>query len=184
MEKTKIDRRILKSQAAIKTSFIELLTENTFDKITVKDICEGANIGNRTFYLHYMDKFDLLDKLIEEHLEDLKEICLQKKSLSIVEGSRIWFGYFQQNREFFSTLFNGNATNSFRSQLLTIITTDIGSKIDHEKIQRKGLTDDVYLRFLGMAIIGLIEMYLEDAENTDINSLADQVGRLVEHNLS
>jgi len=35
-----------------------------------------------------------------------------------------------------------------------------------------------------MAIIGVIEMYLEDAENTDINSLAGQVGRLAEHNLS
>ncbi|MGX7198196.1 TetR/AcrR family transcriptional regulator [Enterococcus olivae] len=184
MEKVKTDRRILKSQAAIKASFIELLTESTFDKITIKDICEGANIGNRTFYLHYMDKFDLLEKLIEEHLEDLKEICRQKKALGIVEGSRIWFGYFQQNRDFFVTLFNGHATSSFRSQLLTIIVSDIGSKIDHQKIQQNGLTEDVYLRFLGMAIIGVIELYLENAESTDINDLADQVGKLVEQNLS
>ncbi|WP_212981769.1 TetR/AcrR family transcriptional regulator, partial [Bacillus paramobilis] len=58
----KIDRRIIKSQNAIQSAFIEMLITDGFDKITVKNITEKANIGRKTFYLHYLDKYNLLDK--------------------------------------------------------------------------------------------------------------------------
>lgn len=55
----KIDRRIAKTQNAIQSAFLEMLLKVGFDAITVKDITEKANISRKTFYLHYMDKFDL-----------------------------------------------------------------------------------------------------------------------------
>ena len=183
MAKEKIDRRILKSQAAIKSTFIHLLSEKSFDKIRVKDICEQADIGNRTFYLHYLDKFDLLDKLIDEHLLELKEICEKKKNLGVIEGTRIWFNYFQENQAFFSSLFKGNTTSSFKRQLLTFIIEEINWKVDLATIEKQGLTETVYFRFLGMAIIGVIELYLENPDEMDSDVLADQVSILVGHNL-
>ncbi|MDP4106901.1 MAG: helix-turn-helix domain-containing protein, partial [Bacillota bacterium] len=59
---TKVDRRVLKSQEVIKKAFIELLNEKGFDKMTIQDISDRANVNRRTVYLHYLDKFDLLDK--------------------------------------------------------------------------------------------------------------------------
>jgi AcrR family transcriptional regulator len=72
---SKVDRRILKSQEAIKKAVIELMSEKNFDLITIQDISDRANVSRRTIYLHYMDKYDLLDKLIEEHINGLREIC-------------------------------------------------------------------------------------------------------------
>lgn len=72
---SKVDRRIIKSQEAIKKAFIELMTERNFDQITIQEISDRANVSRRTIYLHYMDKFDLLDKLIEEHIYELRELC-------------------------------------------------------------------------------------------------------------
>ncbi|MEG7866054.1 hypothetical protein J0852_25280 [Bacillus paranthracis] len=45
----KIDRRIIKSQNAIQSAFIEMLITDGFDEITVKNITEKANIGRKTF---------------------------------------------------------------------------------------------------------------------------------------
>ncbi|WP_413375877.1 TetR/AcrR family transcriptional regulator [Alkalihalobacillus sp. 1P02AB] len=179
---TKVDRRILKSQEAIKNAFIELMTEKIFDKITVKDICDGANVGNRTFYLHYLDKFDLLDKLIEEHLADLKVICEQKKDKGLVEGTVIWFEYFEQNKLFFSPLFSSKGTITFRNHFLDFVIEEIKEKVDLKNGKNKGISEEVFFRFLGMAIVGVMELYLLDETPESTDSIAKQVSMLLERN--
>lgn len=54
---------------------IELMMEQEFDQITMQDISDRADVSRRTIYLHYADKFDLLDKLIEEHINEMRELC-------------------------------------------------------------------------------------------------------------
>lgn len=68
---SKVDRRITKSQEAIKIALIELMTEKSFDHITIKEISERANVNRGTIYLHYLDKFDLLEKIMEEHINNM-----------------------------------------------------------------------------------------------------------------
>ncbi|WKB35713.1 TetR/AcrR family transcriptional regulator [Terrilactibacillus sp. S3-3] len=65
------DLRVLKTRDAIKSHFLDLLLNKSFTDITVKDIADAARIGRGTFYLHYKDKFDLLDQLINEGLADV-----------------------------------------------------------------------------------------------------------------
>ena len=60
-----MDRRIQKTRQLIMNTFIDLLAEKGFEKITINDISERANINRGTVYLHYVDKFDLLDKCTE-----------------------------------------------------------------------------------------------------------------------
>lgn len=61
----KVDRRILKTQESLKKAVIELMTEKKFDDITIQNIADRANVNRGTIYLHYQDKYDLLDKLTE-----------------------------------------------------------------------------------------------------------------------
>lgn len=51
-----VDRRIRKSQKAIKSAVIELMTEKNFDDITLQDISDRADVSRGTIYLHYVDK--------------------------------------------------------------------------------------------------------------------------------
>ena len=68
METGKIDRRRRYTLSVIREAFFELLAEVGFAKMTVADICRRADINRGTFYLHYEDKFALLDALIDEAL--------------------------------------------------------------------------------------------------------------------
>ena len=68
---------------AIQSAFIEMLIEDGFDEITVKNITEKANLGRKTFYLHYLDKYNLLDKIVDDHLEQLREIYDIKQTKGI-----------------------------------------------------------------------------------------------------
>lgn len=60
------------TKRAIMQSFIELLNEKPFHKITVKDIVEHCGINRNTFYYHFEDIYDLLNKLLEEEIEKSK----------------------------------------------------------------------------------------------------------------
>lgn len=61
-----VDLRIKRTQKSIKNAFYELIEEKGFDHISVKYITERAMISRNTFYLHYNDKFDLLNKICDE----------------------------------------------------------------------------------------------------------------------
>ncbi|KIR01861.1 Transcriptional regulator, TetR family [Lachnospiraceae bacterium TWA4] len=64
----KTDRRTLYTLAAIKDTFLELEKEFSFEKISVKKLCEKAEISRTTFYLHYDSIDDVLDAVIDDAL--------------------------------------------------------------------------------------------------------------------
>ncbi len=55
----KLDKRQVKTRQAILDAYLRLLTKNEYEKISVKDIIEEANVGRSTFYSHYETKDDL-----------------------------------------------------------------------------------------------------------------------------
>jgi len=68
-----------KTKELIQQSFMQMLEKKTFDSITVGDIAKTAKINRGTFYLHFIDKFDLLDKIelqlfknLGNHIDELQ----------------------------------------------------------------------------------------------------------------
>jgi len=68
MTETKIDPRIQRTRKLIMESFIELSGKKEFKDITVKDITTEAMINRATFYYHFEDIYDLLEKVLSEVL--------------------------------------------------------------------------------------------------------------------
>ncbi len=66
-----VDPRVIKTKKNIKETFKELLTEKTFDQITVKEICERSLTSRITFYTHYSDKYALLEDLFQDLNDEL-----------------------------------------------------------------------------------------------------------------
>lgn len=71
-----VDRRSLRTRSALRAALIGLIAERSWDEIAVQDICERANIGRSTFYLHYPNK----DALLQGGLEGL-QTELQRQAL-------------------------------------------------------------------------------------------------------
>ena len=47
------DKRIIKTKKAIYQALKELYLENDFEDISITKLTQKANIGRKTFYLHY-----------------------------------------------------------------------------------------------------------------------------------
>lgn len=77
-----MDIRIQKTQAAIKNAFFELRAQKSVEKITVKELCQRAQINKSTFYTHYDDIYALSDAMQAEAIAFvLGTISLQEHSL-------------------------------------------------------------------------------------------------------
>ncbi|ANS73782.1 TetR family transcriptional regulator [Paenibacillus yonginensis] len=60
------DPRVLRTRQLIREAFRELLRNEEFEAITIKDIAKKATINRGTFYAHYEDKYALLDEITEQ----------------------------------------------------------------------------------------------------------------------
>ncbi len=66
------DLRVRYTRKVIQDAFWTLLKEKPLAKITVKEVCELAQINRGTFYKHYLDCYDLLDKMQGEVIAQLE----------------------------------------------------------------------------------------------------------------
>ena len=62
----KMDARVRYTKMMLKQALLDLMQHKPVNKITVKEICERAELNRATFYAHYSDCFDLLESIEEE----------------------------------------------------------------------------------------------------------------------
>lgn len=71
-----VRQRQTKTEAKIKAAFTTLVKNKGFDAMTVSDLAREADINRGTFYMHYVDKFDLRDQLLDDVIADLAAILI------------------------------------------------------------------------------------------------------------
>lgn len=80
-KKNAVDRRIARTRAGLQHALVALIMKKGYDAITVEDICETANVGRSTFYLHYASK----DALKRSGLEHLRAELVERQKLALSE---------------------------------------------------------------------------------------------------
>ena len=73
----KEDVRITKSKKSLREAVAKLLSTQQFASLTVKQICQEADVNRMTFYKHYSDKYDLLDDCLQQVRNDIHKKCLE-----------------------------------------------------------------------------------------------------------
>ena len=71
-----MDRRIKKTKQSLRKAFADLLSEKKIPRITVKELCDAADITKSTFYSHYHDIYDFAGSIWKEFYDKIIEISL------------------------------------------------------------------------------------------------------------
>jgi AcrR family transcriptional regulator len=70
----KVDRRVARTRQQLRDALVSLVLERGWDVVTVTDVCNRANVGRSTLYLHFTDKEDLLLSGFERLEAALQEV--------------------------------------------------------------------------------------------------------------
>ncbi|MGG0175386.1 TetR/AcrR family transcriptional regulator [Gottfriedia acidiceleris] len=170
-EKTQ-DRRIAKTNRIIRDAFVELLNEKSFEEITVNDLSKRADINRGTFYLHYRDKFELLEKYENEIISSMVEYISGFKDFyptDLIKADKIepplfivkLFEFIGENATFIKVALGPQANPSFQNKLKKVfidrITKNTENKFEKEKLD---IPFEYLLVFITSNYIGCIQHWL------------------------
>ena len=126
---------------AIIQVFIGQLECRSLDKITVKDIIEEAGINRNTFYYHFKDIYDLIDKIFEEELQ--KNLTEFREDSAFYEEYKKAATIFLEHRKAILHMVNSRSRNvvyEYISQITSIYVEKFVRKHAMEyKISEEGI---------------------------------------------
>ncbi len=73
MDSQRGDRRVRRSRRMLHEALRSLILEKGYDRVTVQDVIDRADVGRATFYAHFRDKDDLLMSGLEEMRQSLQQ---------------------------------------------------------------------------------------------------------------
>ena len=71
-----VQKRKTSTKEDIKEALIQLLSEERFDTISISKLCKRARINRGTFYLHYQDKYQMVDSLKNDIISQLSSYSM------------------------------------------------------------------------------------------------------------
>ncbi|EMS69703.1 TetR/AcrR family transcriptional regulator [Ruminiclostridium cellobioparum] len=178
MEGRKLDRRVKYTKMVIKDSFVKFLKQKPISKISVKEICDDADINRATFYSHYLDQYDLLQRIENEIIDDINEYLkgydFKDNKLIPVEMIEKILVYIEDNAEVFDLLLNLNGDMKFQQEVIKIIGRQhFISMLENDSLNKE---DAEYIfRFLASGSVGVIQMWLKDGLKKPVRVVAELI---------
>lgn len=171
---TKNNQRTRLSKLMFKNALMDLLKEKgDIHKVSVRELCEHADLNRSTFYAHYNEPQDLLKELedeiiesTEEHLRKIgeeNEIGAQKYILSFLQ-------YIRENDKVFRTLLINAADPQFKSRFMQ---HSIIKFIENLEITFKDSTEQYIFSYILHGSTGIILQWLRSNYATDENIICE-----------
>ena len=112
--------RVNRTKGYLKQALIELLKTTSFEKITIKAICEKAAVNRSTFYAYYSCPRDLIEEIEDDILMQLPEYSSSTRR-PFIETFRPFIEYIRENGDTFRILLSSSADTSFGEQLVSAV---------------------------------------------------------------
>lgn len=172
------DRRVQRTRGALRDALIALLPERGWDDIGVQDLCERANIGRSTFYLHFQNK----EELLAGSLSDLRTLLqLQANAMHTGKPGQLAFlhgliDHVCEQRKLFRSLIGRRSGQvvqmRFREMLLQLVEADLAP------FAAAGWRHGAALHYLAGALFEMLVWWIEGGRETPSDAIEDYFRQL------
>lgn len=187
MKNTKTDLRILKTRKAIKDAFLTIIQSKSFDRITIQDIADEAMINRNTFYLHYVDRVDLVERLCKESIDRLN-VCI---NFEVKDGDEMsvelfrsilteTFVVIEDDIVFFKAMLSENGYPNFANHLKESLKSMMLAGLEK---YTPDYSLDVAFEYMISGLVGTICMWITHSEKLQITEIVDQLSDIHFHNV-
>ncbi len=128
------DRRVQRTRRALHRALMELVLEKRYDKITVQEIIDHADVGRATFYAHFQDKDDLLVQglaMFSDQLDaHLAESAHDGEEANHMLHSLTFFRHADLHHELYRAMREGGGWDIVQATARRHLTEDIERHLD------------------------------------------------------
>lgn len=176
MSQKKQNQRVKLTKQLLKNSLMELMHNKPIGKITIKKICENADINRSTFYLYYTDQYALLEE-IEKELIDQAQEHLQKidSDAGNLQYLTALLSYIQKHADIFRTLLCRQESLSFQSRFVE--TSLLHLKLNLSFNCSETMANYVY-NYLIMGCLSMIKQWIKADFDLSSQEMANLIFRL------
>lgn len=152
------NRSVRETKARIQETFLELMKKKSYTKISVREIAEKANINRATFYLHYQDIYDLLEKIEADIYEQIIGAIRRIGREGYIPGQHPQhtelFEALNRNAEPCRILMSGNGDITFMHKLIRIVTQTLRCRWETLNGGLLPNEIDLYAGYVAYGIVG------------------------------
>ncbi len=167
---TRLDPRIIRTRRLLRDAFVELLEEMDVEKISVNKLAERATINRVTFYLHYRDIPDMMEKMADDMIEEISAIMRVDESNSPEDRyehlTLQLLEHIAQHHKFYKVILATNRTTVFTERLLGLLTRMVTANVERadreSDLSGAGIQKDVAIWYGSAALIGTIIAWLRE----------------------
>lgn len=151
------DRRVRRTRRLLRDALVSLSLERGYATVTVEDITERADLGRATFYKHYTDKDDLLDRVVTDLLDEL-----QDRLRPLVQASEVGFTgkpaleifrHADEERDAYRMVLRGEGDGRALRQF-TQAQTEATADVFRARAAHEGVTPRISVDVLARAWVG------------------------------
>lgn len=166
----KENQRSRLSKILLKNALISLLQEKSIQKISIKEICDTAELNRTTFYKYYCNEYELLQDLCNDALQMLLESIGKNKPFSIKKMLEI----ISSEKHIIKAIFNNNADENLPKRILAIpeIKEYIIADIDKNK---SPVEVDIIVNFVCYGAYYIIKDWITNDCSISVSCLAEQI---------
>ncbi len=173
MANVKDNRRVHYTKAALRQSLISHLKKKPIDRITVKEICETADLNRGTFYAYYGSPAEMLGEIENSFYEDiLSSVTAFRKAEDVVTIFTQALTAIKERYEFSEALFGEYGDITFLQQLLYVAKpTCLHHWAQLAPELSKAEMDDMY-DFASYGCMRVIQMWIQGGAEREPNQVA------------
>jgi len=165
MEPEKKDRRTRKTRQLLRDTLLALLKEKRYEDISVQDIIERADVARSTFYVHYVDKDDLLTGrhgIFAENLGEQMHTHAIERSTSAF-SSRTWFYHIKAQGDILKLIAKDSAIELTMKTLRGIIHESVQNGMQaHSQNKDASVPLPLIVDYLTDTLMTLIKFWFKD----------------------
>ncbi|MDV7765845.1 TetR/AcrR family transcriptional regulator [Peribacillus sp. CSMR9] len=173
---------VQKTKKQIQHHFIALVEAEGFSHVSVKKIAERANINRGTFYLHYTDKYELMDHLQQELLNELQTritAILPKEAFLALHQQQLYppfvaiFQFISEHAHALRAILGDKGDPSFAKKIKLVFGEVLLERLISQHPAAKDEAFRMYMHaFMTSAILGVIQEWLENCEEQTAEEMA------------
>ena len=122
----KMDRRVRKTKAQLREGLARLMQQKSIKEISVKELVDEVDINRSTFYLHYTDIYQMLQKIEEDAMQNITEVMKKypidpDNSDSVLQFIVQFFSIMDNDRDLCLALLGPHGDMAFVEQIENLL---------------------------------------------------------------